>query len=265
MKIKVKIYKLHFNEKESDITIISESKQAILDAKKEFYTHREILEKYLIKHEEFLTSFSPIKVHSEDKIIKLMAQAAELCEVGPMATVAGAFADLMLINMKSQKDNLIVPKIALVENGGELAIDSKQPMKVALYAGNNLLNLNIGFMIKRSDCPIGIATSSATIGHAISLGQADAVTIFAENATIADGAATRICNLVKGIDIESSIKKGLDAADDLERIKGVFISRDDKIGMIGKIPQMFKIEGDKELLLKNKIEYYLPGNFEVFK
>lgn len=261
----MKIYKLHFNEKESDITIISELKQAIFDAKKEFYTHREILEKYLINHEEFLISFSPIKVQSEDKIITLMAQAAELCEVGPMATVAGAFADLMLKKMKSQKDDLLVAKIALVENGGELAIDSEQPMKVALYAGNNLLNLNIGFMIKRYDCPIGIATSSATIGHAISLGQADAVTIFAENATIADGAATKIGNLVKGIDIERSIKKGLDAADDLEGIKGVFISRNNKIGMTGKIPQMFKIEGEKELLLKNKIEYYLPGNFEVFK
>ena len=31
----MKIYKFHFTEKESDITIISDSKQAILDAKKD--------------------------------------------------------------------------------------------------------------------------------------------------------------------------------------------------------------------------------------
>ena len=138
-------------------------------------------------------------------------------------------------------------------------------MKIALFAGNNELRMNIGFLIKKGDCPIGIATSSATIGHAISLGQADAVTIFAENATIADGAATKIGNIVKGPDIEKSIKNGLDAVDDLGTISGVFISRKDKIGITGKIPQMVKIEGDNTLILKNKIDYFFPGNFEIFK
>ncbi len=261
----MKIYKFHFIEKESDITIISESKNAILRAKNEFHLHRRILERYLIKHKEFLTSFSPVKVQTDYDIINLMVKVALLCDVGPMATVAGAFADLMLKIMKSKNDDFETAKIALIENGGEIANDSEKTMKIALFAGNNELNLNIGFLIEKKDCPIGIATSSATIGHAISLGQADAVTIFAENATIADGAATKIGNIVKGEDIEKSIKNGLDIVDDLEDIRGVFISRKDKIGITGNIPQMVKIEGTKELILKNKIEYFLPGNFEIFK
>ena len=261
-----KIKKFHFSEQESDITIISESKKAILRAKKEFHYHRNILEKYVIKDNRFLTSFDPVKVNTDFTIINLMADIAYLCDVGPMATVAGALADLMLDVMKNPKDDddFQPVKIALVENGGEIAIDSEKPMNIALYAGKNELNLNLGFIIENKDCPIGIGTSSATIGHAISLGQADAVTIFAQNATLADGAATRIANLVKGDDIEKSIKRGLDAIDDIEGIRGAFISRENKVGQTGKIPQLIKIEGSKNKILNKKINDLFPGDYEVF-
>ena len=183
-----------------------------------------------------------------------------------MAAVAGALADLMLESMKSKEDDNFIPaKIALVENGGEIAIDSEDSLNIALYAGVNQLNLNLGFMIQKKDCPIGIGTSSATIGHAISLGEADAVTIFAQNATLADAAATRIANLVKGDDIEKSIKKGLDAVDDIDGVMGAFISREDKVGQTGKIPQLIKIKGNKSQILKNKIDDYFPGEYEIFR
>lgn len=259
-------YKHHFSEKESDITIISESKKAILKAKQIFYYHRKILEKYVVKDNNFLTSFSPIKVKTDLEIVNLMADAAYICNVGPMATVAGAFADLMIKAMKSKDVRDFMPAlIALVEDGGEISIDSEEDMRIALFAGFNELNLNVGFLINTHDCPIGIATSSATVGHAISLGQADSVTIFAENATLADGAATQICNLVKGNDIEKSIKKGLDAADDIEGVRGVFISRENKVGQTGKIPQMIKIQGSKEEILRGKIENMFPDDYELFK
>jgi ApbE superfamily uncharacterized protein (UPF0280 family) len=195
-----------------------------------------------------------------------MSEASVLCEVGPMATVAGAFADIMMDLMKEEDDPNIVPaKIALVENGGEIIVDSEKEMKIALFAGYNELNLNIGFLIEKRNCPIGIGTSSATIGHAISLGQADAVTVFGKNATLADGAATRIANLVKGADVEKSIKNALDAAEDIEGVFGVFISRDNKIGQVGKLPKIFKIEGDKNIVLKNKFEGLFPEKYEIFK
>jgi ApbE superfamily uncharacterized protein (UPF0280 family) len=262
----VKVYKSHFSEKESNITIISESKKAISKARETFFFHRKKLEQFTSKNTKFLTSFSPIKVKTNFKIINLMVKASFLCNVGPMATVAGALADLMLESMvSSDLSNFLPAKIALVENGGEIAIDSEKTMKVALYAGNNELNLNLGFLIKKEDCPIGIATSSATIGHAISLGQSDAVTIFAKDATLADGAATAIGNLVKGPDIEKSIKKGLDAVDEIDGILGAFICRENKVGYTGKIPEMIKIEGDKEKILKYKINDMFSDDYEIFK
>ena len=148
----LKKYKSHFSEKESDITIISESKKAILRAKKAFFFHRDQLEKYVSKDIIFLKSFSPVKVTSSLKVINLMADSAFLCDVGPMAAVAGALADLMLESMKSKEDDNFIPaKIALVENGGEIAIDSEDSMNIALYAGVNQLNLNLGFMIQKKD------------------------------------------------------------------------------------------------------------------
>ena len=115
------------------------------------------------------------------------------------------------------------------------------------------------------DCPIGIGTSSATIGHAISLGQADAVTIFAINATIADGAATRIVNLVKGEDIEKSIKCALEAAEDNHGVISAFICRENKVGQVRSLPKIFKIEGAKGMVFKNKIENLFLGDYEIFK
>jgi len=258
----LKIYKYHFIEKESDITLISESKGAILKAKEGFFRHRKILEKYVTQNNKFLTSFLPIRIKTEFEIVNLMSEASILCEVGPMAAVAGAFADIMMDLMKEED---VPAKIALVENGGEIAVDSEKEMKIALFAGYNELNLNIGFLIEKRNCPVGIGTSSATIGHAISLGQADAVTVFGKNATLADGAATRIANLVKGADVEKSIKNALDAAEDIEGVFGVFISRDNKIGQVGKLPKIFKIEGDKNIVLNNKFEGLFPGKYEVFK
>lgn len=256
-------------EKESDVTIISDSKKAILRGKESFYYHRKILEKFITKDKRFLNSFSPIKVNTNLKIINNMVKVSEICDVGPMASVAGALADLMLEAMKLRNVNQIVEstpcKVALVENGGEIAVDSEEPIKIALYAGENELNLNLGFMIRKKDCPIGIGTSSATVGHAISLGQADAVTVFAKNSALADAAATKICNSVKDPDLEKSIKKGLDVADDIEGVIGTFISRENKVGQTGKLPQLIKIERDKNILLRNKLSSSIEGDFEIFK
>ncbi|MFX0036708.1 MAG: UPF0280 family protein [Candidatus Hermodarchaeota archaeon] len=265
----MKIYKTSFSEKESDITIISDSKNAILRAKECFYRQRRILEEYIAKDTHFLNSFSPVKVNTNFRIINIMAKVAEMCNVGPMASVAGTFADLMLERMKiknlNQNSESSTCKIALVENGGEIAIDSEKSMKIALYAGKNELNLNLGFLIKKEDSPIGIGTSSATIGHAISFGQADAVTIFAKNAALADAAATKICNLVKGKDIEKSIKRGLDAVDDIDDLIGALIARKDKVGRTGKIPQLFKIEGAKNKIITGKVEDIFIDDYKIFK
>jgi len=259
----MKKYSYHFVEKESDITIISDLKNAIKVAIKEFFTHRKILENFTQKNKEFLSSLTPIKVKNPPKIVELMVKYSTICDVGPMATVAGALADLMVNEMKLNKE-LDELKIAVVENGGEISINSEEKIRVGLYAGQNILGGKLGFLITKDDSPIGIGSSSAKIGHALSFGESDVVTIFAKNAALADGAATKIANAVKGPDIEKSIQTGLDIVDDIDGIYGAFINREDKIGQVGKIPKLVKISGSEYSLLKKKLEHFFPDRDFIY-
>ncbi|KKL10546.1 hypothetical protein LCGC14_2554720, partial [marine sediment metagenome] len=77
----MKAFKTRFSEKESDITIISDTKNAIIKSKKSFYFHRSNLEKYVGKDLHFLESFSPVKVNTHLEIIKKMVNVAYICDV----------------------------------------------------------------------------------------------------------------------------------------------------------------------------------------
>jgi ApbE superfamily uncharacterized protein (UPF0280 family) len=132
-------------------------------------------------------------------------------------------------------------RISIVEDGGEISAISEEPFTVGLYAGHNALGHDLGFMIKPTDCPIGIATSSATISHAMSFGEADAAVIFAENATFADAAATAVCNLVVGDDIANSIKLGLEVGRKMPLVRGTLIVREDYVGSTGWVPSLVQI------------------------
>jgi len=65
--------------------------------------------------------------------------------------------------------------------------------------------------------PAGICTSSSTIGHSLSLGNADAVCIVAESSSIADAAATALGNKIRGT---SSINREIELIKDYKEIRG---------------------------------------------
>lgn len=227
-----------FNE--SNILFQCDNAESIAKAVEAVEFHREKLEKYIILHPNFLHTLKPIAVEeTAPRIVKLMAEAGKLVNVGPMAAVAGALADLSVEAMLNSG-----AKTAIVEDGGEVSASSKQEFFVGLYAGRNVFSSTLGFQVAPSDCPIGIATSSATVSHAFSFGEADAATVFSDTATLADSAATAVCNAVKGKDIEESIQLGLDAAEELkDLVRGAVIIRKNRVGMTGKIPQLVRVKG----------------------
>ena len=101
------------------------------------------------------------------------------------------------------------PSVLIIEDGGEILVQSPDQVTIGLYAGENAIGTNLGFLIDPNDTPLGISTSSATISHALSFGKADAVTIFAKTCTVADAAATFFCNAVVGEDVPESINSAL--------------------------------------------------------
>lgn len=188
---------------------------------------RNDLQKYILTHETFATTFSPIMVSLfSPKIVWQMAWAAWRAKVGPMAAVAGVIAELV------GRDLLKHSKEVMVENGGDIFLKINKARKIGIYAGQSAFSEKIGLEIAPEDSPCGICTSSGTVGHSISLGKADAVTVIARSTALADAAATAIGNVVQDV---ATIGKGLEAAKKISGLDGVLIIKGDQMGAHGKV------------------------------
>ena len=231
---KENLFKQAFRYKESVCSIISDREQGIFTAISSIKNHRKLLEKYVQKHPQFLFSLEPMTVDDGPEIVQLMAEASKKANVGPMAAVAGVLADLAVKEMVSSGC-----LVAVVENGGEVAAISNQPIDIAFAAGDEPLSREMGFRL--NDFPIGVATSSGVFSHAFSFGEAEAVTIFAVNAGVADAVATAVANLIIGDDVQSVIRKGIDEALVIDGVRGVFILYQGIVGKAGQIPELIKV------------------------
>jgi ApbE superfamily uncharacterized protein (UPF0280 family) len=228
------VFKQVFQYKETNCTIIADSEQAAKTAISSIKQHRKELDEYVKNHPEFLYSLNPLSVGYAPMVVRLMADAAEKANVGPMAAVAGVLADLAVKEMTLDGSH-----IAVVENGGEVSAISDIPLDIALSAGNSPLSRTFGFRLK--NFPVGVATSSGLFSHALSFGEAEAVTVFSTNAGLADAAATAVGNLVKDKNCRRAIKRGINGALSIEGVEGVLILYKGTIGKAGKIPQIIKI------------------------
>ena len=185
------------------------------------------MERYIERHPTFLTSLEPVPVDDNaPRIIKEMAEAAEKVGVGPMASVAGAIAEFV------GKELLAFSPEVIVENGGDIYLKSLRERTIGIYAGKSPLSGKLGLEIKGQDTPLGICTSSGTVGHSLSYGEADAVIVLSKSATLADAAATAIGNLIIQ---PNDIPSGIEFAQGIEGLKGVLIIKGDKMGLWGKV------------------------------
>ncbi len=223
---------------ESKILFQSNCQEALEAGIAAICTHRHALKRYVLSHSLFLHSLRPVPVEaSAPPVVQLMAASTRALNIGPMAAVAGALADLALDAMREAGS-----RVAIVENGGEVAAQSDRVFTIGLYAGQTALGATTGFQIKASECPIGVGTSSATVGHAFSFGEADAATVFAASAAFADAGATAVCNRVQGTDVEASVQEGLRFAETIECLRGALIVRGDCVGIVGRVPTLVRIE-----------------------
>jgi len=213
-------------EKETDLYIRA-SRNLKRKAYKLVLKYRSILEKYIERNPSFLTSLEPLPV-AEDAphIVKIMSESAGKAGVGPMASVAGAIAEFVGNELSAHSPEIIV------ENGGDIYLKSLGKRIVGIYAGKSPLTDKIGLEIDGEDTPLGVCTSSGTVGHSLSYGKADAVIVLSKSATLADAAATAIGNLIKQ---PSDIPRGIEFAKGIDGLKGVIIIQDDKLGLWGEV------------------------------
>lgn len=189
---------------------------------------RRQLEDYIEKDPLFLHTFQPYPVgENAPEIVRLMAGASISAGVGPMAAVAGAIAELV------GKELLKYCQEVIVENGGDIFIVCSKPRLTGIYAGENSpFSQKLAILIKPEETPLGICTSSGTVGPSFSMGKADAVVAIAPSSALADASATALANLVKkDIPIKAISRK----VKEINGLKGVVIIKGDKLAIWGRV------------------------------
>jgi ApbE superfamily uncharacterized protein (UPF0280 family) len=189
--------------------------------------HRRPLETYIKQHPLFLHSLEPLSVEEDaPAVVAVMAQAAQIARVGPMAAVAGAIAEAV------GKDLLAVSPEIIVENGGDIFMKISRTVLIGVYAGESPFTGKIALEINPEETPLGVCTSSGTVGHSLSFGTADAVIALSRFVALADAAATAIGNRVKNVD---DIDATIEQAQTINGLDGVVIIKDDKMGVWGGV------------------------------
>ncbi|MCL2707283.1 MAG: UPF0280 family protein [Dehalococcoidia bacterium] len=185
------------------------------------------IENYIQAHPFFAASFEPLEVEAAAPlIVKRMAYAAKSASVGPMAAVAGAISELMGEKLSALSSEVII------ENGGDDYVRSGRERIVDIYAGSSPLSGRVGLRLEPQDMPLGICTSSATVGPSISFGKTDASVVVSQSAALADAAASAVGNAVCSAD---DIQRGLDTAQSIPGVIGAIIIVGDKLGACGKL------------------------------
>ncbi|MDD1652962.1 MAG: UPF0280 family protein, partial [Methanomicrobiales archaeon] len=161
--------------------------------------------------------------------------------VGPMAAVAGAIAWSGAEAMQAAG-----AAFGVIDNGGDIALFSDREICVGVHAGGAPLSNRIAFSIPPTDRILGICTSSATVGHSVSLGIADAVTVICPDVARADAWATFLCNNVTPYNDSAFL------ALEGTRVEGVLVIIGDHVAMWGTLPPLVGATVDPDLITRGQ-------------
>ncbi|MEW6552806.1 MAG: UPF0280 family protein [Actinomycetota bacterium] len=213
--------------KESDLFIFAERDLAA-EARSSLLRHRGDLEEFIARQPRFRTSFRPYEVPpGSSPVVRAMAEAATKVGVGPMAAVAGALADLVA------EDLSVFSTEVIVENGGDIHLRSARERSIGVFAGESPLSGRLS--IRMSPTPpggVGICTSSATVGPSYSAGGADSALVVAEDAALADAAASALGNRAKDA---GHIEEALASVASIAGVTACLVIIGDHLGVRGDI------------------------------
>lgn len=203
-------------------------------AVKEIKALRNTLEKFISRNTEFRTSLKPVdNLNGEiPEIASVMLEASRITGTGPMAAVAGSFA-------QAAAEAVITSGCpeAVVENGGDIFLVLEGELILGIYTGTDTVGSSLAFRISKEMSPLAVCSSSGRMGHSRSLGNCDIVTVFSKSGALADAAATLACNMIK---TENDIQSTVDHILKLKGISGIFAVKNDKIGIGGEVPELIK-------------------------
>jgi ApbE superfamily uncharacterized protein (UPF0280 family) len=211
--------------KETDLYILAQNALEH-EAREAIIRLRQQLEAYINANPLFQTSLVPLPLDPRaPRIVQEMLAAAQQAGVGPMAGVAGAIAAFVGAAL------LVFSPEVVVENGGDIFLKTGTARTIGIFAGASPLSMRVGITVPPVRQPLGVCTSSATVGPSLSLGKADAVCVISPSATLADAAATALGNLVRG---KGDIEQALEAGRKIPGIEGAVIIVGNSLGAWGE-------------------------------
>ena len=210
---------------ETDLYILAKSQLSAL-AMSVLKGSRRALEDYILERPEFSTALEPVEPSIEaPAIVNWLCTTSEKVGVGPMAGVAGAIAQTVGERLLQET------KEVLVENGGDIFVQCRRERTVGLYAGESSpFSFRIGLKVRPETTPLGICTSSGTVGHSLSFGRADASVVISKDTALADAAATALGNRVQN---EQDIEQALEWSRTVDGVLGAVVVVGEKIGAWG--------------------------------
>jgi uncharacterized protein len=218
------LYSFQASILETDL-MISAIRELQQEAMISIQKHRKTLQEYICINPAFETSLAPLsEPENIPEIIQQMYRASAKAQVGPFAAVAGAVAEFV------GKDLLEHSPEIIVENGGDIFIQSQKERIIGVYAGNSPLTGRIGIVIPASRTPLGICTSSGTVGHSTNFGKADAVVIISQSTALADAVATATANRIQTTE---DLPTAIEFARSLEEVLGVIAIIGNQVGVQG--------------------------------
>jgi len=226
--------------KDTIATIVAEKKY-FPAAEAAIREQRRILEAFIEKDPDFRTALEPYPVPPDaPRIVRRMAGAAAKAGVGPMAAVAGAVAESALQAMIGAGATH-----ALVDNGGDIALFLDRPVIVGIFTGPSSIR-DIGLRLEPRPGFFGICTSSGTVGHSLSFGQADAATVVSDDVCLADAAATALGNAVRE-ENEAHLQAALSVIGKIEGIKALLAVIRKTLAFWGDLPPLVRTSVDPAL------------------
>lgn len=186
---------------------------------------RKEIEHEIARDQRFLTSLEPLPTPAgATDLIRSMYQAAAKAKVGPMAAVAGAVAEAVGEAVLAHSDQVIV------ENGGDIFLSTRTERVIGVQAGASPLSGRFGLVIPGGS-RLGICTSSATVGHSLSFGKADAGMVICQDAALADALATALTNRVKR---PEDVPPALDWLQTVPEVKAALVIIGETMGVWGE-------------------------------
>ena len=189
---------------------------------------RRSMDAYLLMDPAYKAALVPYDADLEaPEILKDMAHVSHKTGIGPMSAVAGAVA----LHVAEFLMSRFGVKEVIVENGGDIYASVLEDMDISVFAGQSPLSEKIGLHITAGSFPLGICTSSGTVGPSLSLGRADAVMIVCKDVMLADSYATAMANRIQSV---NDLQPVIDRITNTPDILGAIAVKDDRMAITGR-------------------------------